>query len=177
MQIAMKGIAKLPALKPLDELIALEPVWTFEEQMKRDDDRIRSWTARVGEERAKKALDIWQNGKRGETGARSRTLPELLAEAYLRDRAKDYAVQVNLGWAHPDFALFDAMAGGVMVWRVQGTYWHGGTSAADAGQKARLLAHTIRGLPILSVVDIWEKRINESDGVFEAALRGEEMPG
>jgi hypothetical protein len=64
-----------------------------------------------------------------------------------------------------------------MVWRVQGTYWHSATSSADAGQKVRLLAHTIRGLPILSVVDIWEKRINESDGVFEAALRGEEMPG
>jgi len=58
---------------------------------------------------------------------------------------------------------------------VQGDYWHAGTAAKDAAQKAQLLTATVRGSPILSVMDVWESRIYQSDAVMEAAMRGEEF--
>jgi hypothetical protein len=169
----MKGLAKLPALKPMTEVMAVQPAYTLEEQIKREDDRFKGGAARVGEERAKRALDMLKNARMSETGARSTTLPELLAEAWLRDRGRDYLAQHDLGWARPDFVLLDTTPG-VTVWRIQGTYWHSATVSKDAGQKERLLSYTVRGLPIMRVVDIWERHINDGDGVFDMAADGQE---
>lgn len=171
----MKGLAKLPTLKGLDELTVIEPVMTVEERAKEEDARLRDWAQRVGEDRARRANDILKMGKRNDYGKGSSTLPELLAEAFLISRGREYLTQYDLGFARPDFVLLDQMPGMAVVWRVQGDYWHSGTGAADAAQKDRLLRHTVRGLPIMLVIDIWERKVNESDAVFEAALIGQEI--
>lgn len=160
----------LQALKPLK---TLEPLTDLMEEVKDDEARLKRWAQTVGAARAQEALDLSRQRPS------NRTFPELLAEVWLRRRAVRYESQFDLGWARPDYVLFDvnAAAGGCMVWEINGEYWHANTGAHDAARKQRLLNTTARGLPILSVVEVWEKDIYDSETVFEQALNGISMRG
>jgi hypothetical protein len=178
----MRGIPGMGGMRPYGRSRDLMPMKGIEglkdlgEQAEDDEKRLQGWASRVGEERARIALDVLKSsGSSG--GYRSTTLPELLAEGYLRRQGAHYEAQYDLGWARPDFVVWGSQAApaGVLVIRVQGDYWHAGTAAKDAAQKAQLLTATVRGSPILSVMDVWESRIYQSDAVMEAAMRGEEF--
>ena len=157
----MRGIQGLKPLMPLDSLTDVA---------RNDEDRLKRWVQTVGEVRALEALAL------ARTRPHNRTLPELLAEAWLKRRATRYEAQVDLGWARPDFVLFDVVAG-VMVWEINGEYWHANTAAHDAARKQRLLHTTARGLPILKVIEVWEKDIYQSETVFEQAIGGLSLRG
>lgn len=134
---------------------------TLDDQVETEAKRQKSWERSVGEERAAKAMQMTRG-----------TLPERLAEVWLRSQGVDYEAQVNLEFARPDFVLKRVCPGGAGVWRIQGDYWHSGPArvASDAVQKDALLRADWDGMRIMAVADIWEKDIYESDAVFERAL-------
>jgi hypothetical protein len=158
----MRGMRPMRMLKPIKPA---EPFKDLAEVVKDDEALFKSWADRVGETRAQRALDVW----RKRTG--STTLPELLAEAWLMSRGANYETQFDLGWAHPDFVLFNVVPAASVVLEVYGDYWHGKPDAAahDAMRKAQLLTTTARGMPIKAVVEIWEKDIYAGDQCFEQA--------
>ncbi len=175
MMRAMRGLGSVKGLA------LVQPLADLDELQKRDDQRLKSWARQVGEERAQEALAVLrspQPNSQGRNGG-AYTLPELLAESWLRKRSVRHEAQFDLGWARPDFVLFDlgATAGGCMVWEIQGEYWHKSSGAHDAARKQRLLASTARGLPILAVVEVWEADIYQGEGVFDAAASGRGMRG
>lgn len=154
----MRGMRNLKAVTPA------QPLPSIEDTAKKDEERLQGWVERVGEARAQEALTIY----RERTG--STTLPELLVEAALRKLGVHYRAQVDLGWSRPDFVVFDAQ--GAIIVRVQGDYWHSrpGAEAKDAAQRDRLERHTVFGIAVLSVVDVWERDIYESEAVVSRAL-------
>lgn len=164
---SMRGMQARPAMQALS---TLDPMPTIEESIKRDEELITSWADRVGEGRAREALALWiRNGRRGGTKG-STTLPELLVELALTRRNVDYRAQVDIGMARPDFVVI--RPAGVLVIRVQGDYWHSreGAAAKDARQKDMLETTTIFGLPVLAVIDIWERDIYVGEASIDAAL-------
>ena len=159
-----RGMGDFKGMKPM------APMLNFEQQQQKSDDRLKGWVAQVGEARADEAWAMLKVGNKNEVGQGSTTLPELLTEVWLRQRNIRYITQVDLGWARPDFALFDVLPSQILVWRVQGDYWHKGSQGKDAGQKTQLLGTTVRGLPVGRVNDLWEKDIYEGNAIFERAL-------
>lgn len=164
----MSGLDGMKALQPLDDLNALQ---------ERDDERLRGWVQRVGEDRAMQAWQLKTQPLPNAQGRRSNTLPELLAEGWLRQRNIRYEAQFDLGWARPDFVLFDVLSTGAMVWEINGEYWHKDSAAYDAARKQRLLNTTAHGTSIVRVVELWENDIYPSESVFDAALQGKGLRG
>jgi hypothetical protein len=154
--------------RPMRGMGAMKPmasIPTLDDQAADEDKKLAGWIERVGDARAQAAAAVF----RERTG--STTLPELLTEIALRSLGADYRTQVDLGWARPDFVVFDG--GEAIIVRVQGDYWHtrAGAEANDAAQRDRLERHTVFGYPIREVVDVWEREIYESEAVIARLLR------
>jgi hypothetical protein len=166
----MKGMRGMAGMKPLKEM---EPLQDLNEVVRQEEERLKGWARAVGVDRAQEVLQLARQRPQ------NRTLPELLAEVWLRKRSVRYEAQFDLGWARPDFVLFEvsAAAGGCMVWEINGEYWHKNTAAHDTARKERLLSTTARGLPIVKVVEVWEKDIYQSEAAFEQALAGINLRG
>jgi hypothetical protein len=164
----LRGFAPMKPAKPMRPQQEME---TLVAQAERDDARLDAWAQLVGDSRAREALELMRAVKRYRA-----TLPELLAEVYLRARGIDYRSQVNLGFCVPDLVLL-GRDGGCHVWRVQGDYWHsrGPAAAKDEAQRAQLMQATIYGAPVLKVLDVWEKRIYGGDDVLDMAMQGQEV--
>ncbi len=160
MRGVMRGMRPMRTIKPIQPA---EPFKDLAEVQKDDEQLFKSWADRVGETRAQQALNVW----RKRTG--SKTLPELLAEAWLMSRGMNYETQFDLGWARPDFVLFDVVPAAAVVLECQGDYWHSRPEAVahDAMRKGQLLTTTARGLPIRAVVEVWEHDIYAGDACFE----------
>lgn len=156
----MRGMRGLSILKSSNGLTDLAT------DMKNDEQRLADWSRRVGETRAQEAMDVMKS-PRG-LGMKSTTLPELLAEVWLRRCGIDYRSQWDLGWARPDFALF--VNGGTIVLEIDGDYWHANTGAKDAARDERLLKTTINGLPVQKVVRVKESDIYQSESAFHMVL-------
>jgi len=162
-------------IRAIPELPPVDVTRTVDEQQGKEEARFAWWVKQVGEDRARIARAIFEE----RTG--SRTLPELLTEAWLRGQGARYVTQLNLGFAKPDFTVFDAPAApnGALILRVQGGYWHGSSGAItrDDSQRQMLMEGTAQGAPILKIVDIWEKAIYEGTGALELAyFQGVELP-
>lgn len=159
----MRSLAPLKSARPLE---------TLDEVVARDDERAKGWAKLVGDARLQQALDIQKNGEVGTSGYRSATLPELLIEAALRARGADYDVQVDLGWARPDFVV--RVPGGAVVVEALGDYWHGtdAAKAKDAARAAQLIGTNVTGGMVLRVVTIWESEIYQSEAVIERVWNG-----
>lgn len=158
----MRGLGTFRGMRSTRNLKAMapaQPLPSIEDTEKKDEERLQGWIERVGEARAQEALTIY----RERTG--STTLPELLVEAALRRLGVHYRAQVDLGWSRPDFVVFDVQ--GAIIVRVQGDYWHSrpGAEAKDAAQRDRLERHTVFGIAVLAVVDVWERDIYESEAI------------
>jgi hypothetical protein len=108
------------------------------------------------------------------------TLPELLTYDWLEGRGYQFDFQTSffggrmqLGGAVADFIIMDLQPGGMVVWRVQGDYWHLMPERVrkDAVQRLRLLQHGV-----VQVVDLWESAIyDRAPKVFEMAEVGAEI--
>lgn len=140
---------------------------TLDEVEKREEEKRKDWVRRVGEARAEAALVVWRQNQK-------RTLPEALAEAWLKSRGVRYRAQVPVMGARPDLVLYGIDPLGLVIWRVQGDYWHGKPDAVagDAMQRERLLQGMVDGQRVMRVADLWEKDIYTGDAVFEAAYHG-----
>lgn len=153
--------------RPIPPLTVVPPVADVEDAEKKEAARLEWWTEQVGADRAREAADLAKE----RTG--SRTLPELLTELYLRRASADYKAQFDLGWARPDFVVWDSPGtpGLALILRVQGDYWHGkGPSAGrDAGQRELLMQTTARGVPVGRVIDLWETHIYKTPEVLDLA--------
>jgi hypothetical protein len=147
----------------------IRPIEDVGTEAANEEARFESWVKRVGETRAGEALTVWRGRPAGVQS--STTLPELLVEAALRKAGVEFRAQVDLGWARPDFVVF--VGASAVVLRVQGDYWHSraGAVANDAAQKDRLERHTVFGLPVQAVVDLWEHDVYESESVVHRAIR------
>lgn len=160
-------------LRAYTTLTLVTPIAASDQIDAETEQRLGWWTEKVGESRARAAQDLLSE----KTG--SRTLPELLTELYLRSIGVRYRTQLDLGFARPDFAVWQTKAApnGVLILRVQGEYWHGRSAAVawDASQKDMLLQTTAEGSPIRRVIDVWENDIYASDDVLVRALSGEEI--
>lgn len=156
------------AVLELKPLVKLEGIQSFEQASRAFMDKYDGFVQRVGKARADEAVSILKQHTPGQQG--STTLPELLVEAVLKRKGRDYRSQVELEWARPDFVVF--VSGGVIVIRVQGDYWHSreGNAAKDALQGDRLKNTTIFGMPVLKVADIWEREIYANESCVEVAL-------
>ena len=162
-------------IRVIPPLPVLEPMRTMDDMREKEDLRFAFWVKMVGETRAHIAQAIFDE----RTG--SRTLPELLTEAWLRGHGARYVPQLNLGYARPDFTVFDSpgVPGAAALWRVHGVHWHGSPEAVarDAGQKDMLSQSTAQGVPVGKVIDIWEPAIYQGDTVLELAyFQGMEVP-
>lgn len=154
-------------LKPVPDLPPLRPIDTVADDEAKLETKVQGWIEKVGEARARSAATLAQE----RTG--STTLPELLAEIYLRGIGARYRAQFDYGWARPDFVVFDAPGapGAAMIWRVQGDYWHGTAEAQgrDAAQRDMLFNEQAEGAAVARVIDLWESAIYASDEVFDLA--------
>lgn len=147
----------------------LEPLEDMGQQMKAEEKKLQQWARLIGVERAQAVMDY----ARGFGKLSHRTLPELIAEKWLADRGMRYRAQYPLVWAKPDFIIFGASdVPGAMVWEIQGEYWHGQTQGRDQARKERLLASVIEGMPVMAVVELWEKDIYQNENVFNLAIQG-----
>lgn len=149
------AIGEIPTIETLDDV------------EKREADKRKEWEKRVGEARAEAALSVWRENQQ-------RTLPEALAEAWLRGRGARYRAQVPVMGARPDLVLFGVDPLGAVVWRVQGDYWHSRPDvvAGDATQREQLMQATVDGQRVARVTDLWERDIYAGDTVFERAYYG-----
>lgn len=160
-------------LRVYTALTSVTPIAASDQIDSETEKRLGWWIEKVGENRARAAQELLGE----KTG--SRTLPELLTEIYLRSAGVRYRTQLDLGFARPDFAVWQTKAApdGVLILRVQGEYWHGRAPAVvwDASQKDLLLQTTAEGSPIRRVIDVWENDIYASEDVLVRALAGEEI--
>jgi hypothetical protein len=146
-----------------------------------DPPTVQEWTRVVGEKRARRA---WK--KLQELGEPA-TLPELLTYLWLERRKWTFDFQSSLmggrlitGGAVADFLILDLFVQGIVVWRIQGEFWHATTKqrAKDQQQKFRLLNERAYGMPIIAVVDLWEMDVyDKSPRVFRQAEGGVGLRG
>lgn len=139
--------------------------------------KVEQWIRLIGRDRARAVQGLVEDGVVG-------TLPELCTYEWLEGRFL-FEFQSSLmggrlirGGAVADFVIVDLQPGGLVVWRIQGDYWHtrGERARQDAEQKARLLGTWYMGMPIVSVVDIWESDIYKRfPEVFRRAEVGVEL--
>ncbi len=133
---------------------------------------------RIGQERAQRILRLRGKGIIG-------TVPELATYDWLENRGFSFEFQSSMlggqymhGGAVVDFLVADISRMGWYVWRVQGQYWHQGLEVGvkDESQKARLRRAWIKGIPVVEVVDLYERRIlDDYPDVFEKAEAGVEL--
>lgn len=136
------------------------------------------WMQSVSRERAMQAYRLLRRGVEG-------TLPELLTYQWLERRGRQFDFQSSimggrlvLGGAVADFIISDLVPGGLVVWRVQGDYWHVEPERVqrDFQQRERLLMESYMGVPVVQVVDLWESGIYWAyPFVFEMAEAGVEI--
>lgn len=141
-------------------------------------DTVLYWMTKVSRERAMRAYRLLKQGIVG-------SLPELLTYDWLQSRNRIFDFQSSimggrliLGGAVADFIIEDLIPGGLVIWRVQGDYWH--TQAdrvqSDFIQRERLLTESYMGVPVEQVVDLWESAIYwAAPYVFEMAEGGVEI--
>jgi hypothetical protein len=141
-------------------------------------DVVLYWMTKVSRERAMRAYRLKKKGIVG-------SLPELLTYDWLEGRNHIFDFQSSimggrliLGGAVADFIIEDLIPGGLVIWRVQGDYWH--TQAkrvqSDFIQRERLLTESYMGVPVEQVVDLWESAIYwAAPLVFEMAEGGVEI--
>lgn len=164
---AMRGVsAPLPESPRGPELLDPAPQW------------LQEWERRIGRERARTVQRLAERGVVG-------TLPEMCAYGWLESRGRLFEFQspmmggrILVGGAVADFIVFDLAPGGLMIWRVQGEYWHGGQEhrERDREQRARLLSAWYAGLPVVAVVDLWENDVyRRFPEVFLRAEAGVEL--
>jgi len=130
---------------------------------------------RIGEKRARVVWKLRQSGIVG-------TLPELCAYSWLDKRKIVFEFQSSVmggrrisGGAVLDFLIYGLSANGVLIWRIQGEYWHTGPDVElkDRVQAARLRNLKIGGVPVVGVVDLWENAIyDDYPSVFQKAEMG-----
>lgn len=135
---------------------------------------------RIGEKRAKR---VWKLRRQGIVG----TLPELCGYDWLERRKIVFEFQSSVmggrrmsGGAVLDFLVYGLSANGVLIWRIQGEYWHTGPEVErkDFVQKMRLRNLKIRGVPVVEVVDLWENDVyDRHPEVFELAEAGMGLRG
>lgn len=162
-------------IRVIPPLPMLEPMRTVDDMREKDDARFKYWVSQVGEDRALIAKALFDE----RTG--STTLPELLTENYLRSHGARYVCQLSLGFARPDFTVFNSPAApeGALIIRVAGDHWHGSSDAVarDSAQKDLLMQGTAQGSPIIKVIDVWESSLYRGDTALDLAyFSGEEMP-
>jgi len=135
---------------------------------------LRDIAKRIGERRARR---VWRLMQRGIVA----TLPEYLTIDWLERRPwlrYHFQSEQMGGWLVAGGAVVDFLVGGLSaegwyVWRIQGEYWHASTQAKDDAQRHRLLQLRIAGVPVVAVVDLWERDIyDRSPEVFEMAEMG-----
>jgi hypothetical protein len=128
---------------------------------------------RVGTRRAE---DVFELRRQGVVG----TVPELIAYEWLQSRGYAFEFQSSQlggrrrsGGAVVDFVIQDLSPNGVMMWRIQGEYWHQGPDVErkDEVQRVRLLNVRMGGRPVAAVVDLYESDIY--DRYPEVMLRAE----
>ena len=167
---------KIGTLGGVGVIKTVKTVGTIDSAAQRIEERKKNWARIVGDARMEEAVALLEQVRMAQF--HSGTLPELLAEVWLRRTGVDYQAQVILGQARPDFVIYNPPSGGgAICWRIQGDYWHGnGTAQAhDAAQKGALLGLVSRGMPVVAVIDIWESAVYAGDGVLEQALQGMEI--
>lgn len=141
-------------------------------------DAVIYWMQNVPRERAMSAYRLKKRGIHG-------TLPELLTYHWLERKGRLFDFQSSLmggrlimGGAVADFLIQDLVPGGLVVWRVQGDYWHTQPERArsDFLQKERLLTESYMGVPVEQVIDLWESAIYWAyPDVYEQAEAGVEI--
>jgi len=169
---ALRGLGTTRAI----ESLALTPRGA--ELLDTTPEEVIYWMQSVSRERAMRAYRLQRRGVEG-------TLPELLTYDWLESRNRIFDFQSSvmggrliMGGAVADFIIEDLIPGGLVVWRVQGDYWH--TQAervqSDFMQRERLLTESYMGVPVLQVVDLWESAIYwAAPEVFEEAEAGIEI--
>lgn len=140
--------------------------------------RVREWARLIGHERA---MDVNRLVERGVIGS----LPEMCTYVWLESRKYLFEFQSALmggrvirGGAVADMLIYDLAPGGIVVWRVQGDYWHGSRDAIarDQEQRARLMTSWHAGMPVVRVTDLWETDIYDRyPEVFRLAEVGMEL--
>jgi hypothetical protein len=138
-------------------------------------DTVLYWMTKVSRERAMRAYRLKKKGIVG-------SLPELLTYDWLESRNHIFDFQSSimggrliLGGAVADFIIEDLIPGGLVIWRVQGDYWHTQPKRmqSDFIQRERLLTESYMGVPVEQVVDLWESAIYwAAPLVFEMAEGG-----
>jgi hypothetical protein len=131
------------------------------------------WVQAVGETRARAAMAAKQVAR---MGWGKPTLIELLTEAFLKERNVAYETQIDLGFARPDFVLFNTQPSQVntcVAWLINGEYWHKSRYWHDYGKGKLMINVPVNGMPIVDVIAIWEADVMQGDAVFAEALRGE----
>ena len=140
--------------------------------------KFRDWERLIGRDRLRAVERLMETGVVG-------TLPELCVYGWLEQRKHLFEFQSSLmggrllkGGAVADFVILDMAPGGLVVWRVQGEYWHGTRESRqrDRAQRDRLLCSWYGGMPIIQVVDLWEYDIyRRFPEVFKKAEVGVEL--
>lgn len=127
-------------------------------------------------------------------GAQKGTLPERRVLWWLLYRGKverhNFQFQTDflggrlgIGGGVADFAIYNQMAGGILVWEVMGEEWHilPWHQKRDAARKMHILSTKFNGWPVVAYVELWERDINYSnarrDQICEAGLKGVQLGG
>lgn len=168
-------IGRLEAEKPTEPDIPTTP--RGPDLLETMPEKVEQWARLIGRDRARAIQRLVEDGVVG-------TLPELCAYDWLNGRYL-FEFQSSLmggrlirGGAVADFVIVDLASGGLVVWRIQGDYWHtkDDRERQDEEQKGRLLGTWYMGMPIVTVVDIWESDIYERfPEVFRRAEAGVEL--
>lgn len=133
---------------------------------------IRALIPRMGERQAR---IVWQWRKKGLRAS----APEALVYDWLTKKNVPFEFQSSFfggriyrGGLVNDFALYH-LPQGVMIWRIQGEYYHAPTREKDEANKQRLLMSRVKNRKVVAVVDLWERDLYRGvDGVCRDALTG-----
>lgn len=138
---------------------------------------IRALIPRMGERQAR---IVWEWRKKGLRASS----PEALVYDWLTKKKIPFEFQSSFfggrifrGGLVNDFALFH-LSQGVMIWRIQGEYYHSPTKEKDEANKQRLLMSRVKNQKVVAVVDLWERSIYKGvNSVCQDALSGRERRG
>lgn len=181
--MALKGLTGLKGLKGLRglkgsrrRLAGLDPLPEPGDLLEVDDPRVREWAKTLGgDERLAKRMVSYT----GEYPVAS--LPELVTLDWLRGKNYFFLFQAQFfggrgqrGGSVPDFVV--SVGGDMLVWRVQGEYWHTrpGKRGDDLNEKLQMLASGFEGRQVRAVVDLWENDVyTRRPEIFNHALAGD----
>ena len=95
-----------------------------------------------------------------------------IADGYAMHNSSFFGGRIYRGGLVNDFALYH-LPQGVMIWRIQGEYYHAPTREKDEANKQRLLMSRVKNRKVVAVVDLWERDLYRGvDGVCRDALTG-----